>query len=196
MLFKMPWFRIGQFILYELSNALPLIEPILDGNVRILTKYNIEIEKAFGLSKEDLDRMFLNQADLFVYIEDDMPLGMMWGHRGSCYVRGPGIPLFLDSETIYWFWILTLPEARGRGVYKRLKSAFFLHYNAVKCFTALIQSGNSIMKKEVVKMGFIDSKRIVYVKINDASLVITRCNKSKTYSIRLAKETKYNLPII
>ena len=186
----------GRYILYELYRPVQLCDLVFDSNVQLVTKYHQFKKNKLGILQESMDRLLQNSTDLFVYFEGDVALGMMWGHRGNCYIRGPGISLFQDEETIYWFWIYTAPEARGKNIYKTLRNTFFSHYNGINKFTALVEPANVIMRNEMSKMGFVETKRYIYVKCRDNSLQYVKCNKSQKNYIQLDKGNRHNLILI
>ena len=188
--------KFGRYILYELCCPVQPSDVVFDSDVQLVTRYDQLKKNTLGILRESMDRLLLNYTDLFVYFEDDFPLGMMWGHRGSCFIRGPGIPLFQDEETVYWFWIYTVPYARGKNIYKKLRNSFFSHYKEIKKFTALVEPDNAIMIGEMSKMGFVEAKRYFYVKFGDNSLLYEKCGKSQNSSIHLENGNRHKLLLI
>lgn len=188
--------KLGRYILYELSSTQHSCDTIYDNNVRLVTNIDQLKYNTLGIQPEAMDRLLQNNTELFVYIENDYPLGMMWGHRGSCYVRGPGIPLLQDKDTVYWFWVFTLPEARGKNVYKRLKNAFFNHYKDSKGFTALVEPSNSIMRREMNKIGFKETKQYFYIKLLNTSLIFEQCITTHKFIFHIETGNRHNLVLI
>lgn len=163
--------RFGKYIHYELYN--PREQNSTSDNVKLVSNIDHFDYKILGLHYESATKLLQNRSDLFVYFEGSKPLGMMWGYRGSCYIRGPGISLVHNDGIVYWFWIYTVPEARGKNVYKSLKSAFFQHYKTAKGFVALVEPSNTIMRREIEKIGFVETKRYFYINFKNKPLIIT-----------------------
>ena len=166
--------KIGKFILYESLNLKK--QNNLVENVKLVSSIDCFDYTVLGLQYESATKLLQNRSDLFVYFEGLKPLGMMWGYRGSCYIRGPGISLVHDDDIVYWFWIYTVPEARGKNIYKSLKSAFFEHYKTAKGFIALVEPSNIIMRREIEKTGFVETKRYFYVNFKNHPLIFTTCD--------------------
>lgn len=195
-MFNLFGIKVGKYILFEKRNSAPLYNLPIDSNVRLVTDYNQLRYNTLGIQKSAMERLLQYDTKLLVCFDGDIPLGMMWGHRGSCYIRGPGIPLVQDKNSVYWFWIYTSPEARGRNVFNRLKDAFFSLYNEAHTFTALVEPGNEIMCRQMGKMGFIQSKRFIFFKSRNGSLLFEKCNKSQKNYISFELGNKRQLLII
>lgn len=186
----------GSYLLYELINPVNSCDLHFDTDVRLVTKYNELKNNTLGVNQENMERLLRNNSDLFVCFDRDIPVGMMWGHRGSCYIRGPGIPLLQDEETIYWFWVYTVPESRGKNVYKKLRDVFFCHYKSNNKFVALVDPGNKIMRKEMDKLGFVTNKQFYYIKINNVSFILEKCCKSQQIDFKVNFGNQNNYLII
>ena len=184
--------KFGRYIMYELRGPVQSSHGGFDSNVKIVTKYEQIKNSSLGVHQESFERLLANNTKMFAYFERDIPLGMMWGHRGGCYIRGPGIPLLLDEKTVYWFWIYILPEARGRGVYKKLRNAFFNHYNGCNYFTALVDPCNKFMRNEMSKIGFAESKSFYYIKYRNLSTLLERCNGRRNFYFHIENGNQPN----
>lgn len=184
--------RAGRYLLYEYDGQPPLSGTVSE-LVTTVTRLDQLDSNPFGIREEDLERLLRHDSDFFVCCQDGAPLGMMWGHRGSCYVRGPGIALLQESTRVYWFWILTLPQARGKQVFQKLRDAFFHHYRGCQGYSALIEPGNTIMTKAVEKMGFGKTKMIYYLKVGATALVVERSLTSGRVSFSAQRGNRHNL---
>lgn len=185
--------KMGRYVLYELVRSLDTCCSSYDRNVRLVTDYMELKTNNLGIQKESIENLLPNNTDLFVYFEDELPLGMMWGHSGSCYIRGPGIPIIQEEDTVYWFWIYTVPEARGKNVFTKLSKHFFSHYSEVKKFTALVDPSNIIMKSEMNKLGFKVAKTFSYFKFGTTTILIDRNRQTNRYKISIEQGNSYNL---
>lgn len=188
--------RYGQYIFYELLNSAGPIDSAFDSHVKLVEKYDSRIERAFGVPHKVMEELLSNNDRCFVYFENNLPLGMMWGHQGCCYIRGPGIPIIQENNSIYWYWIYTLPESRGKNIYKKLRDSFFNYYRGSAKFSAIVEKNNIIMHKEMNKIGFVDMKHICYFKLGSASLLYERCSKNNAKTIRLEIGNRLTLPVI
>jgi len=186
----------GKYILYELNGAAKLAGDGFDPNVKLIKTFDSIKGNKLGITQESMDRVLSKNSDLFLCFDGDMPLGMMWGHRGSCYIRGPGIPLLYDEGTVYWFWIFTLPEARGKNVFKRLTNSFFHHYKGAKNFVALVDPRNTIMRNQINKLGFIENKLYTYAKLGTNSLVFEKSVMAQQSSFHFESGNRHHLPVI
>ena len=188
--------KLGRYIVYELCGPVQSCYHVFDSNVRIVTEFDQIKDNSLGIQQDNFERLLKNKTNLFVYFERGVPSGMMWGHIGGCYIRGPGIPLLLDEKSVYWFWIYTLPQARGKNIYKKLKTAFFHHYKGYNCFTALVDPCNTFMRCEMSKIGFIEAKYYFFVKFGSTSVLFERCNVDNKCNLRFEKGNKHDLPFI
>lgn len=184
--------RFGCYILFE-KNDVSQSDQFNDEEVKCITEFCLIKHNMLGIHQGTMERLLKHDSDLFVCFTGEIPVGMMWGHRGSCYVCGPGIPLVQDSDTVYWFWGLTLPEARGKNVFNRLRIAFFTHYSDTKAFTTLVEPGNKIMRRAMKKMGFVEAKRYYYIKSGSNSLLFEKIYKTNKTNIRIEHGNNDNL---
>jgi GNAT superfamily N-acetyltransferase len=188
--------RYGQYLLYERYNCDDYDALNVDSNVQILKNVEKIRDAKFGIDLNNMEKLLKNGATLFVYFEDDQPLGMMCGYHGPCYIRGPGIPLQNSENTVYRFWTYTLPEARRKNVYKKLKNNFFAYYKGVTKFTSLVDPANTIMRKEMQKMGFNAVKLFSFVKFGEVSLIYSKDLPSKKGKLSIELGNQHNLMLI
>jgi len=188
--------KVGSYLYYERCNSEQLSDQPIDNSVKVVTNFEQLKDNKLGIQQNIMENLLQNNSDLFVCFEGDVPLGMMWGHSGSCYVRGPGIPIIQGKDSVYWFWIFTLPEARGKNIFKRLKNAFFTHYKDSRCFTALVEPSNSIMRSEMDKIGFKETKQYYYVKLSNTALIIEQSCRTKKINFHIEMGNQHNLVLI
>jgi len=188
--------KLGRYILYERSRPMNTCDLITCPNVKIITGADQLKDQSFGIQRETIERLLHNRSDLFVYFENDVPLGMLWGHRGSCYVRGPGIPLLLDDDTVYSFWAYVMPMERGKNIYKKMRCNFYSHYKEVRKFISLVEPTNTIVRSQKIKDGYVEVNKITYIKYSDTSLVIEKFNNTQKVEIHLEKGNRHNLLLI
>jgi len=188
--------KIGSYLLYECSCPQNITDTICDNKIRRVKSIDDLKCNTLGTQTAAVRSLLAQGVDLFAYFEGDMPLGMMWGHRGSCYVRGPGIPLIQNKDTVYWFWIFTSPEARGKNVYKKLKAVFFDYYKDARSFTALVEPKNSIMRREMDKLGFKITTQYYYIKLLNSSFFLDRSLDSNNFEFHIEVGNRYNLLLI
>ncbi len=188
--------NFGSYILYGKNNIGLDLPYQIDKEIKMVNDY-VQIENnKMGIKKHDFERLLKNGACLFVYFCENYPTGMMWGHRGSCFILGPGIPLHQKDDTVYWFWIVTIPEARGRNVFTMLRNTFFNYYSDVKYFTALVAPDNKVMRHQMVKMAFKEIKKFYFFKFGSKSFLIEKCNKSNHTRVRIIDISKQDMSII
>jgi hypothetical protein len=164
--------RIGRYTLFEkrVSQNLCCCD-LYDENVRIVRDLKGVDLGPLGIQADAVSKLLEHGIDLFVYFDGDIPLGVMCGHLGSCYIRGPGIPLIQDDETVYWFWIFTAPEARGKNIFNKMQRKFFNYYKDAKCFTAFVDPRNVIMYKQMLKMDFVELYKYFFINFCGYSLI-------------------------
>ena len=188
-------FRIGKYIFYEKeNNGYP--DCTIDLNVKLLRTTEQIVHGNLQVDIETMSQLLGKNVSLFVYFENGKPLGMMCGCKGSCYIRGPGIPLIQSDDTVYWFWIYTLPEARGKNVYTKLKHAFFSFYRDATHFSALVDPDNTIMCSEMHKLGFVPTRLYSYRKLFTISLLTKKNVLSSIVMHSLEIGNRHNLLVI
>jgi GNAT superfamily N-acetyltransferase len=187
--------RFGRYLLYELDLP-PCGCSAVSEQVAPVTAFSQLGDNPFGIHSEDLERLARHGSTMFLYTEDGSSLGMMWGHRGSCYVRGPGLTLLQEVGRVYWFWIYTLPKARGKKVFQKLKDAFFDHYGSAGGYSALIEPDNIVMRNAAEKIGFAKKKMIYYIKWRGYTWVVEQSLVLGRFSFRLERGNSRNLVYI
>ncbi|RII27481.1 MAG: hypothetical protein CXR30_15335 [Geobacter sp.] len=188
--------RLGRYIQYEQNCPIPTSDQIIYPNIKIVTDADQLKEGFLGIQRERLETLLHNGAELFVYIENDLPLGMLWGYRGSCYIRGPGIPLLLDDDTVYSFWAYVVPEARGKKIYRKIRDVFFSYYKGVKKYVSLVEPSNTIARIEKKKDAYTETKKITYIKFRCISIIIEQFTDSQRFNIHLESGNQYDLLMI
>ena len=178
--------KCGRYILFEKILDVSLLHQFVDINIKIVNDFNQLKFNKLGVNEGNWERLVQSGTDLFVYFDGKAPAGMMWGHRGSCYVQGPGISLLQDNDTVYWFWAFILPEMRGKNIFTKLYNAFIAHYRDVKKLVCLVEPSNKIMRREIGKREFVEAKRYLYVKSGRRTLLIERRSKTIKTVIRVA----------
>jgi GNAT superfamily N-acetyltransferase len=166
-----------------------------DDKVKVVTDFGLIKNNILGIEENNMNRLLQNNTDLFVYFEGKVPVGMMWGHRGSCYIKGPRISIYQNDDVVYLFWIYILPEYRQKGVFTKLKDFFFSYYNGMKGFTAFVSPTNEIMRNQLKKSGFVESKRLLYMNFWNKSFLFDKPLHRESI-VRIESENKHNLPVI
>lgn len=168
------FFKYGKYLLYVKDHPLKVNPRKIDPNVvKIESSCQIKqiVLEDLGYSESILEYFLSNGATIFYYVENHRPLGIMFGYRGSCYIRGPGISLVQNENSVYWFWIYTLPQARKKYVFSKLKNAFFLFHQGASGFSALVDPNNNVMLSQLNKLGFKAQKLISYFKFQNISIL-------------------------
>jgi ribosomal protein S18 acetylase RimI-like enzyme len=184
---------LGRFLLFEKKAPFPVCNSILDDSVKHITDFELLKDNKLGILQVNFERLRQQNTDLFVCFEGNMPVGMIWGHRGSCYVKSLGIPFIQKDDSIYLFWVYTLPEARCKNVFKRLINAFFTHYSDAKIITAVVESKNVAMRNLMIKLGFEEINRYNLIKVGEKTLYFIKNVKTQKIHILLEKGNKNDL---
>lgn len=192
----MKLFRTGEYLLYEGTNPFSSARADVDNTIRCLNASDALDSQLFGANVQFLPELLGKGVKLFVCFDENYPLGMMCGYSGSCYIRGSGIPLIQSDDTVYWFWIYTLPESRGKNVYTKLKHAFFSFYKDTNHFTALVDPSNAVMCNEMRKIGFKPTKRYKYIKMPAASFFAIKDISTNTLTYTFENGNRHNLLVI
>lgn len=164
----MPHLFLSRQVLYradtlQLPPLLPSFEvSILKGNTHAFCE-------SFGLSEAQANRRFAHGDLCFVAHDGAKYLGMLWGHRGDCYIRGAGKRIDLDQNGVYVYGIYTNTKARRMNVFNNLKDAFFRYYLAqgVGHFCALVSPSNHIMRNALEKIGFLVFQYLTYLNLGE-----------------------------
>jgi hypothetical protein len=165
----------GSYFLYEHDHIESLAADAVESTIEVLQAYVPGIEAAFGLSRAAMEARLSAGDTCFVLREEQHALGMMWGHLGSCYVRGVGLPIVQDNSTVYFYWVVTVPTARGRRVFTRLSAAFFRYYvdKGAEACSAIVETRNTIMGNAMRRMGLTKKTKLAFFKIGQVSLIVT-----------------------
>lgn len=188
--------KFGRYLFFKKINSCSSFNEVVDNNIEIVTDFNRIKYNNFGIKKNVIERVLCNNDELFVCFDSDVPLGMMCGHRGSCYVKGPGISIIQNNNTIYWFWAFTSPEHRRKNVFKRLKNFFYNHYSDAEAFGLLVDPSNVIMIREMSIDNFIELKKYYYIKFGLLSFVLEICTATERKKVSISYGNKYNFPEI
>jgi len=145
-------------------------------DIRILDEREAGPEEILGVGSREIERRFKNGDLCFVATDGIRQLGVIWGHRGNCYVRGAGKRLSLAPEDVYLYGVYTLPEARKQGVYSALKSCFLQQYRLLGAerVLALIDRKNDIMRISLRESAFREKAGIYYLRIGRFSFSLER----------------------
>jgi GNAT superfamily N-acetyltransferase len=187
--------KSGVYIYYETLDFRNSVVNSRNDNIVVIQKYNKMVSEIFNITKKQMDERFHDNDKCFVFMGAGAPIGMMWGHVGSCYIRGVGLSMLLDTDVLYWYWILILPSVRGKGIFKQLRDYYFFYYksrNIYKC-CALVDSRNDIMKYEMNKLRFIEIYRVAYLKISAASFIMKKELLRSKVSITLEVGNRHKL---
>jgi hypothetical protein len=163
---KIPLPFVSRHILYW-AEALQFSPAIRSFEILVLRENVPEICDTFGLSEAQANHRFAHGDLCFVAHDGGKCLGMVWGHRGDCYVRGAGRRMDLDQNGVYLYGIYTNPEARRMNVFNNLKDAFFRYYLAqgMDHFCALVHPDNHIMINALQRIGFVAYYYLQYVSL-------------------------------
>ncbi len=125
----------------------------------------------FGLEKGICEKRLKAGDWCFASYKGDKIVSVIWGHKGSYYVRGMGYWHRSSQDDSYVYGALTKPDERGKGLFKALKyliSKELLKSTSGK-ITTLVETENAISIKTNRKMGFrevevIDHTTILWIK--------------------------------
>ncbi len=156
------------------------------------------IAENFGLSTDLLLNRFKYGDTCFLAKGEDKYLGILWGHRGDCYIRGIGKRLNLKQNEVYLYGIYTLPEARHKNVFNTLKYSFFKYYSerGINKYCALVAPNNNIMRTALKKVGFIERSSLFFIRIAKVGLLHEYQFYSEKNSLSIVKEESRDCLVI
>ena len=197
-MFGIRGFSCGSYVMYDHHHIESLAADADESTVEVVRTYDPGIEAAFGVSRAVMEERLAAGGTCFVLREEGQFLGIMWGHVGSCYVRGVGLPIVRDDSAVYWYWIATVPTARGRGVFTRLSAAFFRYYvgKGVKSCSAIVETRNTIMRNGMKKMGFAAKTKHCFFKLGRVALIVTTDLDTMTHHVSLESGNRGGLAVI
>lgn len=157
---------VSRHVLYR-AHTLQLPPLLPSFEISILKRNAHAFCESFGLREAQANHRFAHGDLCFVAHDGAKYLGMMWGHRGDCYVRGAGRRMDLDQNGVYLYGIYTNPEARRMNVFNNLKDAFFRYYLAqgMDHFCALVHPDNHVMINALERIGFVAYYYLQYVSL-------------------------------
>ena len=195
---------INRYIVYEHEGPINTPCDHIDPNIKIITNIDqlnvIDIDQLKKIeatfSQVRFEKLLNNGMTLMLYINAKVILGMMCGIKGSCYIRGPALRLIQEQDDVYWFWIFTMPEARGKKIYTKLRDYFFRYYNEANKIRALVRPDNLLMKSEFEKHNFFIKSYIFSIKLKGYIFSIEKNYVNKNFMFKFTNEKKVEITII
>ena len=94
------------------------------------------------------------------------PSSIAWSVSHRCYVRGMGFEYDFGTDGIYIFWVATLPQDRGKGLYMRLASEAEKHdrKRGGRSFYVMVELTNAYSKRMFQKIGYKPILKLTYLK--------------------------------
>jgi predicted GNAT superfamily acetyltransferase len=127
-----------------------------DENIYLFDKSDSNNSHLLGYKFEDVSRLTETMDQCFMYKKENNLSGLMMGHSGPCYIRGPGIYLDLNENDVYIYWIIVDSVHRGDGIYKKLYNYMNQYYmnKSKQNIYYLVDCQNKAMLNIVNKQNF------------------------------------------
>lgn len=137
--------------------------------IKIAGEDDIEdIIRISGLLREYIENLMKNGAICFLaYYKDAPPVSLSWSISGRVFVRGMGFLHDYGEDGFYSFGSVTLPEARGKGLYRNLQAykAKFETDIGAKKFYVMVEFTNTYSRSLREKLGYRTIINITFLKI-------------------------------
>jgi len=159
-----------------------------------------EIVRIGGLAPDHIESMLDSGAVCFMASENGgPPLAYTWSAYGRCFIRGVGYEHDFEGKYDYSYFNFTLPEARGKGIYRAIKrvSAEYADSLGINRFSALIEFTNEYSLKLHEKMGYEPFIDILFFKLLGLRICRSRNHDTGKSQTRLfIKEPQGNITFI
>lgn len=153
-------YRRGRAYIFELERLTDNV--ILPESYEYRRTNDIVAMVDFGLEKRTCEKRLKEGDVCFASYKGEKIVSVIWGHKGSYYVRGMGYWHRSNQDDCYVYGAITKPDERQKGLFKALKyliSKELLKSTSGK-ITTLVDTRNSISIKTNRNMGYREVKVI------------------------------------
>ncbi|MCP4706402.1 MAG: hypothetical protein GY865_17525 [candidate division Zixibacteria bacterium] len=159
-----------------------------------------EINRISGVQSIHIKEMMDSGAKCFMAsIKDEPPSSVTWSANRKTYVRGLAFLHDIGTNGYYSFGSITLPNARGKGIYLKAKCEkikYEMSKGAEK-FYGTIEFTNTYSYSLQEKLGYQPTIKLTYVKMLFMKICIVKDISTGKFSIRIiVREPKGNIIII
>jgi GNAT superfamily N-acetyltransferase len=174
------------------GDALPQLQPL--SNFRLVTPTDVTlIAHLLETSTEYVTQRLQENHRPYVAYMDDTPVAAGWSATGQAEFADGLVHFCVPAKNRYFYFFVTLPEWRGRGIYAHLLQTI-LRIESVENerFWILHQFGNTASERGIAKAGFHLISRIHL--LSDAGLCFVPSGKEVERA--RAGVTVFGLPLV
>jgi GNAT superfamily N-acetyltransferase len=130
------------------SQTVPIIKYQASELPGIVLRFNPLIARYVTQAKAGVDFFAAKSEDIFI--------GELLGHAGSCYIKGVGIAMDLQPDEVYLYWSHVSEKHRRKGIYRSLMSAAHKYYatNGYSISVALVFPDNYAVVRYLTSVGY------------------------------------------
>ncbi len=157
----------------------------LNNNISVKVATIDDIDEVVRVSSRPIEnvRSLLEQGvKVFLGGENNQPYSsVLWSASGHCYVNGAGWDYDFGDKMPYLFWVFTLPESRGKGIYAKLLSEYYDYYknNGAERFCCLVEKYNEQSYLVQSQFGYKTHDTIKIMKIFSLKILLIIDNQKK-----------------
>lgn len=127
-----------------------------------------EISRLTGVSESILHQRFATGD--WSYVTKDITrnneiVNVIWGHRGSCYIKGLGLDLEMGSDSVYLYGGYTSAEARMKGIFNTAFKEVYsiLQQQGVTKLYGLVEHWNQTAYNYHLRLNFEPVARVTFL---------------------------------
>jgi hypothetical protein len=129
-----------------------------------------EVSQISGASEKSLQKRIHGGDVCYVTKDtahDNKIVNLIWTHRGACFIRGMGLDLQVDDDSVYLYGALTLPEARMKGLYNtNIKELYEIYKNKnVSTIYGLVEYTNRYSYNLHLRLNFKPIGKVIFVAV-------------------------------
>jgi hypothetical protein len=149
-----------------------------------------EVARITGMREDYLMRRYYSGDICWVTKDtahDNKIVNLIWSHRGPCFIRGMGLDLQVDDNSLYLYAALTLPEARMKGLYNTNIKALYEIYKEKNLSTiyGLVEYTNRNSYNLHLRLNFKPIGKVIFIALAGLKLSIHHDTEKGTRKIRL-----------
>ncbi len=151
-----------------------------------------------GVSDEEYRRRWEQGGQCYAAFWQGRPVHLAWLHFGSVYVRGLGLLIEADPSVCYLYNVVTDPDHRRRGLYKRTqrKLTAILAAEGIRRVTQVVMMSNTIPQITLPQLGYRLAQAVRHTSLCGWKFTVVRDPAGKAISRRLFCKTPKSVFLI